>query len=166
MAHSYIWAFPSSTAKQPEYLLYATALSSILIWLLIKIVQAYKTSPKSRAASSEHKVFANTQVNSFKKSERPAGVWIPMVFQRPAATPYLDWDIYKTPPLPYRPFKYGAYHVTMGLRSMQWDEWIELDNQYLEWHAIKSKRIAERGEKCCRTAPEAYDGAVELLEEL
>lgn len=49
---------------------------------------------------------------------------------------------------------------------MKWDEWIELDNQYLEWHAIKSQRIEERGEKCCKTAPEAYDAAIELLEEL
>lgn len=66
---------------------------------------------------------------------------------------------------------------------MKWDEWIgehpipptsnithsqgpELDNQYLRFHADKTRRIEERGEKCCRTAPEAMDGAVELLEEL
>lgn len=54
----------------------------------------------------------------------------------------------------------------MGIRAMKWDEWIELDNRYLEWHAIKAKRIEERREKCCRTAPEAFDGAMELLEEL
>lgn len=54
----------------------------------------------------------------------------------------------------------------MGLRTMQWDDWIELDNQFPRFHADKSRRIAEREEKCCKTAPEAYAGAVELLEEL
>jgi alpha-1,2-mannosyltransferase len=53
----------------------------------------------------------------------------------------------------------------MGLRSMGWDEWIELDSHYPKFHEQKAKRIAERGEKCCRTAPEAFDGAVELVEE-
>lgn len=64
---------------------------------------------------------------------------------------------------------------------MKWDEWIgmpspystslltytpELDNHYLRYHADKAQRIAERGAKCCKTAPEAMDGAIELLEEL
>jgi alpha-1,2-mannosyltransferase len=42
----------------------------------------------------------------------------------------------------------------------------ELDNHYLKFHADKAKRITERGEKCYGTAPEAMDGAIELLEEL
>ena len=54
----------------------------------------------------------------------------------------------------------------MGLRSMHWDDWIELDNEYLQYHTLKAARIAERGQKCCKTAPEAWDAAVELLEEL
>lgn len=54
----------------------------------------------------------------------------------------------------------------MGLRSMQWDDWIELDNEYLKYHSLKASRIAERGDKCCKTAPEAWNAAVELLEEL
>ncbi|OKP06398.1 hypothetical protein PENSUB_6388 [Penicillium subrubescens] len=42
----------------------------------------------------------------------------------------------------------------------------QLDNHYLKYHADKKKRIEERGEKCYGTAPEAMDGAIELLEEL
>jgi alpha-1,2-mannosyltransferase len=49
---------------------------------------------------------------------------------------------------------------------MHWDDWIELDDEYLQYHSLKAARIAERGEKCCKTAPEAWDAAVELLEEL
>lgn len=81
--------------------------------------------------------------------------------------------------------EHRKYFITMGLRSMKWDEWIgrsfshttsmasetlteapELDNHYLRYHADKARRIKERGAKCCRTAPEAMDGAIELLEEL
>lgn len=56
----------------------------------------------------------------------------------------------------------------MGLRTMDWNDWIELDNQYLKFHQDKSARIASRGDKCCRTDsdPKVIDGAVELLEEL
>lgn len=56
----------------------------------------------------------------------------------------------------------------MGLRTMDWSEWIELDNHYLRFHGDKKRRIAERGQKCYRTAnePQVFDGAVELLEEL
>ncbi|OJZ88535.1 glycosyltransferase family 22 protein [Aspergillus luchuensis CBS 106.47] len=93
--------------------------------------------------------------------------WIPSDFKRPPASPYPDWDVHTTKPIPYRPFRYGPkYFVTMGLRSMNWDEWIELDNHYLKYHADKARRIAERGDKCCKTAPEAWDAAIELLEEL
>lgn len=49
---------------------------------------------------------------------------------------------------------------------MHWDDWIELDNEYLQYHSLKAARIAERGRKCCKTAPEAWDAAFELLEEL
>lgn len=45
-------------------------------------------------------------------------------------------------------------------------EALELDNHYLRYHADKARRIKERGTKCCKTAPEAMDGAIELLEEL
>lgn len=42
----------------------------------------------------------------------------------------------------------------------------ELDNHYSKFHSLKAQRIAERGSKCSYTAPEAIDGAIELLEEL
>ncbi|KAL3475910.1 hypothetical protein BJX99DRAFT_247236 [Aspergillus californicus] len=93
--------------------------------------------------------------------------WVPSGFKRPSASPYPDWDVHTTKPIPYRPFRYGPkYFITMGLRSMKWDEWIELDNHYLRYHADKACRIQERGDKCCKTAPEAWDAAIELLEEL
>jgi alpha-1,2-mannosyltransferase len=97
----------------------------------------------------------------------PLSVWIPSSFRRPSASPYPSWSVTTTKPLPYRPFRYGPkYNITMGLRSMHWDDWIELDNEFLKYHSIKASRIAKRGAKCCKTAPEARDAAIELLEEL
>jgi alpha-1,2-mannosyltransferase len=52
---------------------------------------------------------------------------------------------------------------------MNWDEWIELDNHYLRFHADKARRLAERGSKCVKvdsSDPRVYDATLELLEEL
>lgn len=88
-------------------------------------------------------------------------------FRPPKPAPYPDWSIEHTKPLPYRPFRYGPeYHVTMGLRVINHEDWIELDSQFPKFHAEKARRIIERGDKCTITAPEAYPAAVELLEEL
>ena len=152
-----------STYSKP--LLYITLLLSILAYLLTTKLLA--PNPRTQHPPTPDPEKPSPQkASKFRAPERPLGVWTPVDFQRPVAPPYPDWDVHTTEPLPYRPFKHGAYHITMGLRTMHWEDWIELDNQFLKFHAIKSQRIRERGEKCCRTAPEAYDGAVELLEEL
>ncbi|KAA8651732.1 heme-dependent oxidative N-demethylase family protein [Aspergillus tanneri] len=148
----------------------AVLLATICIWSIRHILQ--KKSKKTRTTGVtrrstpdlEEKSSASTKL---KRVTRKPGEWIPSDFQRPPATPFPDWNVYTTKPIPYRPFRYGPkYFITMGLRSMKWDEWIELDNHYLRYHADKAQRIKDRGAKCCRTAPEAMDGAIELLEEL
>lgn len=93
--------------------------------------------------------------------------WHPSSFTRPTAPPYPDFSLTHTTPLPYRPFRYGPnYAITMGIRRMPWDRWIELDNEYPRYHALRASRLASRGDRCVRTAPEAFDAACELLEEL
>lgn len=106
--------------------------------------------------------------NSLSKHlNRKPGTWNAVDYKRPVPPPYADWSVHDTKPLPYRPFKYGPkYPITMGLRRMQWDDWIELDNQFLDFHMEKSRRIAELGGKIAQTTPLGLDGAYELLEEL
>ena len=68
-------------------------------------------------------------------------------------------------PIPYRPFKWGDYQcvtpspppdpaaavanigpsVTMGIRSLPWDEWIELDRDFPQVHRVVEHRIQTRG---------------------
>lgn len=147
-------------------LLYIFLLLAVVAYIIsTKFIARRKPRPE-RSLTPDLEKPASREISKSKTPERLPGVWKPVEFKRPAAPQYIDWDVHTTEPLPYRPFKYGAYHITMGLRTMHWDDWIELDNQFLKFHAIKKQRIAERGEKCCRTASEAYDGAVELLEEL
>ena len=151
------------TARQ---LFYVGTVAILFAWLLATKLIKRNKSIISREGSPDLEKPTSKKGGILKTPERPPGVWTPVVFKRPEVTPYPGWDVYKTDPLPYRPFKHGPYHVTMGLRNMQWDDWIELDNHYMKFHAEKARRIEEKGELCCRTAPEAYDGAVELLEEL
>lgn len=93
--------------------------------------------------------------------------WAPSKFKYSTPTAYPDWSVKYTKPLPYRPFRYGPnYFVTMGIRNIRYEDWIELDNQYPRYHDLKLRRIQERGQKCCRTLPDAYEASVELLQEL
>ncbi|RYC61891.1 hypothetical protein CHU98_g4337 [Xylaria longipes] len=102
-----------------------------------------------------------------KGQTREYGKWTPSDFCMPTPEPYPDWSLENTKPLPYRPFRYGPkYNVTMGLRTLKHEDWIEIDNAFPRFHADKKRRIEERGSKLCRTAPEAYPAAVELLEDL
>lgn len=158
--------FSTLIATNTRQFLYAGIVAVLLTWLLAtKLIKRNKSDVR-RDRSPDPEKSTSKKGSSLKAPERPPGVWTPVDFQRPKPAPYPAWDVHKTDPLPYRPFRHGPYHITMGLRNMQWDDWIELDNHYLRFHADKARRIEERGDKCCRTAPEAFDGAVELLEEL
>lgn len=154
---------PPFVIEHLKPVLYGLALWSLSVLLTISIYKRFSSHPISRARTPD---LEKPTAGKYTKPERTLGEWKSVPFERPAPEPYPNWDIYNTLPLPYRPFRHGPYHITMGLRTMKWDEWIELDCHYLKFHADKARRIDERGSKCCKTAPEAFDGAVELLEEL
>lgn len=145
----------------------ALLLVNAVIQLAITISKRLHKNKPTRLLTQDIEEPASSTRHQIKKIARKPGVWMSCNFKTPTPSPYPNWDIHTTKPIPYRPFRHGPkYFVTMGLRSMRWDEWIELDNHYPRFHADKARRIKERGHKCCRTALEAMDGAVELLEEL
>ncbi|KAJ5096857.1 hypothetical protein N7456_007578 [Penicillium angulare] len=145
----------------------AFLLLNICAYIVTLIVQKWNSSRQISRPSTPDLEKPASRPGFREKIQRTLGEWTPSDFKRPTVTPLLDWNVHTSKPIPYRPFRYGPkYFVTLGLRSLKWDEWIELDNHYLKYHADKAKRIAERGEKCYGTAPEAMDGAIELLEEL
>ncbi|KAF2711420.1 hypothetical protein K504DRAFT_453268 [Pleomassaria siparia CBS 279.74] len=141
-------------------------LGIVLAWVISIAVQRMRARRK-RDRNAVPRSPDLEKRSPFRAAEREPGVWIPQPFKRPCPPAYPSWDVATTKPLPYRPFRYGPkYNVTMGLRTMHWDDWIELDSDYMKYHDLKAQRIAERGSKCSTTAPEAMDGAMELLEEL
>ncbi|CAF1448009.1 unnamed protein product [Didymodactylos carnosus] len=97
--------------------------------------------------------------------KRTFGTWIASDFRAPRPPAYPDWSVETTKPLPYRPFKYGPnYFITMGIRPVDWDDWIELDNQWTHYHTEKHARLAsERASQLCKTAPEAQEAALETM---
>ncbi|GJE84791.1 hypothetical protein PsYK624_008670 [Phanerochaete sordida] len=106
------------------------------------------------------------------RSARAPGEWAPEPFAYPPVAPCRE-ALAAVKPVPYRPFKWGDYHVTMGIRSMPWDEWIELDRDFAHFHRIRARRIETRGEKLVQVLPErpglvkgGHDAAVELVHEL
>uniref|UniRef100_A0A0W0G467 Uncharacterized protein n=2 Tax=Moniliophthora roreri TaxID=221103 RepID=A0A0W0G467_MONRR len=109
---------------------------------------------------------------SEKDQEKEYGEWTPVKFDYPSFPPCNE-ELHAMKPIPYRPFRWGAYHVTMGIRDMPWSEWIELDNQYPSYYAIKKHRIHSRGHDVVRVLPDrpgvvrsARHSAVELVHEL
>ena len=158
--------FQSFGIQPLKPVLYRLLILSLSIWLMARIYKRFSSHPTPNARKLDLEKPTVRDSIELKGNGRPLGLWNPVSFHPPPPEPFPNWDIHTTLPLPYRPFRHGPYHITMGLRTMKWDEWIELDNHYLKFHADKARRIKERGSKCCKTAPEAFDGAVELLEEL
>jgi hypothetical protein len=54
----------------------------------------------------------------------------------------------------------------MGIRTLQWKDWIELDNEWLSYHQQKHDRITERGDHLNMVEEMAKDAAQETLEVL
>ncbi|KAI4678669.1 uncharacterized protein J4E84_008487 [Alternaria hordeiaustralica] len=152
------------TDIQPKAALYSLLLFAAFTYFTIAVTNLIRARRQNNPRPSTPNL---EKRGPFKTPDRPPGVWLPSDFTRPPATPYPSFSLTTTKPLPYRPFRHGPkYNITMGLRNMNWDEWIELDNQYMQFHDLKARRIEERGAKCIKTAPEAVPAAVELLEEL
>ncbi|KAI0296085.1 hypothetical protein B0F90DRAFT_1747981 [Multifurca ochricompacta] len=106
------------------------------------------------------------------KDRRP-GDWTAVDFVYPPVTSITE-PLDQIPPRPYRPYKPGRYHVTMGIRPMEWDSWIELDRDFPAYYHLRAARLASpRGPKLLRTLPDrpklvrgGADAARELVHEL
>ncbi|EOD46230.1 putative alpha- -mannosyltransferase protein [Neofusicoccum parvum UCRNP2] len=145
-------AFQEYVMENPKPLIYVALAVATFIWGSILIIRRFKPGKTPARPGSPD---LEKPTSKFK-TDRPPG------------EPSPNWSVTSSKPRPYRPFRYGPkYNTTMGLRTLNWNEWIELDNEYLSYHAKKAERLASpRAAKLYHTAPEAFDGAVELLEEL
>lgn len=133
----------------------------ILLVLLTIGITIKEFSKKSVKASSKRP----KQDLSNPNKNRVYGQWTPESFKTPIPTPFENWDFEKTRPLPYRAFKH-KYNITMGIRNMDWNNWIELDNEWTKYHNAKVDRVAKYDDKLYETTKEAIPAAYECLSEL
>ncbi|KAJ7132215.1 hypothetical protein C8R44DRAFT_773379 [Mycena epipterygia] len=140
------------------------ATTVILLLLCLALVSFVVSKRRNPTVSPNVPVKKPSRLPNAKRS---FGEWSPQTFDYPEfdASPHALNDI--KPPL-YRPFRWGEYHVTMGIRNMQWGEWIELDDQYDAYHRIRKDRIERKGQDLVQVLPpsvrvhDGEDGPVQI----
>jgi hypothetical protein len=88
-------------------------------------------------------------------------------FVTPLPDPQTD-DPSSTSPELYRPFRHGANFITMGIRKLSWDNWIEMDSYFLRYHDMKASELKKDFNAHVKYVDNAMtrDACLELYEEL
>jgi hypothetical protein len=89
------------------------------------------------------------------------------LFIMPLPAPVKD-DTLRTSPKLYRPFRHGPNFITMGIRKLSWDNWIEMDSYFLRYHAMKASELKKDFNAHVKYVDNAMtrDACFELYEEL
>ncbi|KAJ5195484.1 Protein of unknown function DUF3445 [Penicillium cinerascens] len=68
----------------------------------------------------------------------------------------------------YRPFRHGPNFITMGIRKLNWDNWIEMDSYFLRYHDMKASELKKDFKEHVKYVDNAVtrDACFELNEEL
>ncbi|KAI0637680.1 hypothetical protein C8Q77DRAFT_381938 [Trametes polyzona] len=133
---------------------------------------AYRASLKRKQAGATT-LTEKTRTAKIDQKDRAPGEWDPHTeFEYPRIEPSKE-HFSNVKPIPYRPFKWGDYHVTMGIRNMPFDEWIELDCEFPQFHKVCEHRIRTRGDRLVSVqpaqpgvVPSGHAAAKELMYEL
>lgn len=72
-------------------------------------------------------------------------------FAHPSPEP--DFNVAASQEPKYRPFKWGAYQVTMGVRSIPATEWLHIHASYPSYIRLREARHATYGQHSVRTLP-------------
>jgi len=114
---------------------YAEASLTLMLLLLTILVIVWRGVPCERAAEPD------------TPSNRPE------VFDLQALEPY-----------PHRPFNQGGnYHMTMGLRRLDEENWLTVDKKYMTEHGVRRQILANNKHKVLRCLPGSEDACVEVL---
>ena len=66
-------------------------------------------------------------------TEQPVPAARPL-FKSPLPEALKEFDLDGADPHAYRPFRHGPNFVTMGIRKMDFNNWIEMDSNFLSYH--------------------------------
>ncbi|KAI0829315.1 hypothetical protein BC628DRAFT_1315419 [Trametes gibbosa] len=131
--------------------------------LAVCVLLASRASKRLRRKRAESDLLTLTsdlpeKASHPKQKDREQGAWHPLEFDYPRLEPSRE-HFSNVKPIPYRPFKWGDYHVTMGIRAMPFDEWIELDCEFPQFHKVCDYRIRTRADRLVSVHP-AQPGVV------
>ncbi|KAG9945500.1 hypothetical protein KCU85_g7216, partial [Aureobasidium melanogenum] len=74
-----------------------------------------------------------------------------------------DFDWRTSEPIAYRPWHNGPYHVTMGIKRTAVQDWIEIDNTYLDKIALKRELFEKQRDVVTQVLPGCEEAAFEGL---
>lgn len=131
-------------------------LAAAAIFLMYNFVQ----SRRSRSSNAAH-VSPVTETDRKVNKNREPGDWLAEEFVYPDIDP-CPFPLKDVRPVPYRAFRYGEYQITMGIRTMPWSEWIELDSTYSHWQRVRKFRVRTRGHDAVRVLPAREDESVKV----
>jgi hypothetical protein len=89
-------------------------------------------------------------------------------WKTPSPKPLVDFDLDEKKPELYRPCRHGPNHVTMGIRKLDWNNWIEMDSNFLWYHDLKVSELEKDIDAHVQYVDNAVtrDACFEVLEEL
>lgn len=135
-------------------------LSILLAAAAIFLTYNFVQSRGSRSSNAAH-VSPVTEKDRKVNKNREPGDWFAEEFVYPDIDP-CPFPLKDVRPVPYRPFRYGEYQITMGIRTMPWSEWIELDSTYSHWQRVRKFRVRTRGHDAVRVLPAREDESVKV----
>lgn len=118
----YINSFLSVSVTPAQAILLLGLIVSVLAWLLLKW----------------HSYVDHASKGPTRASHKPAET-NPFVTPLPAALS--NFDPRSKDPKLYRPFRHGKNFVTMGIRKLDWNNWIEMDSYFLRYHDMKASEL-------------------------
>ncbi|KAI0772546.1 hypothetical protein BD413DRAFT_46218 [Trametes elegans] len=121
--------------------------------VLVLLLLAVRAGIKRRQASVGAATKPTAHSTKTSEKDKQPGEWVPVDFEYPRLEPSKE-HFSTVKPIPYRPFKWGDYHITMGIRSMPWDEWFEFDREFPQYHRVVEHRFRTRGNRVASVHPE------------
>jgi hypothetical protein len=78
--------------------------------------------------------------------------------------PRTDFDLAATAPHPYRPWKSGKFVMTMGIRKIEPQHWLDMDNRYGEEQKLRRDLLEHHKDGVTQALPGSETACVEVLE--
>lgn len=156
-------AFIVQSSSESTYLPFLITLSIIAL-VVHQVFLKFKSNKDVVSNKAMTKSYKLMSVKDANNKKRKLGTWKAEQFVYPPVEEFKGWSLKHTLPIPYRAFKH-IYFFTMGIRSMEWTSWIELDNEWMKYHDRKIERLNERREELVGTQDDVWDAAIEVLME-